>query len=261
MDRKNIKSILEDALESEIPASQIDLLPAVQSRLVAGKKLSLQQGEKMTQVRIKRLTYSVLAMVAILAIALTTLQGRAFAQSVLQFFTRADNDTMPLQPFQLTPFPETTTPDPGYVFDQSIIEAEQKAGFIVFMPTFLPEILSFKGSSYEPDHNIVRIFYGYEDTTNGLVIREERFQTKDDCELCGVVGASAEIETVQIGDITGEYVEGVWKHTANGRIWVTDPYLKTLRWQKEDIAFELMYMGSPRNVTKDDLIAIAESMK
>ena len=42
MDDKNIKSGLEDALEAQIPASQINLLPVVEAHLVAGKR-SLHQ--------------------------------------------------------------------------------------------------------------------------------------------------------------------------------------------------------------------------
>ena len=45
MDNKNIKSILQDALEEKIPSSQIKLWPAVKTSLVVGK--TLQQGENM----------------------------------------------------------------------------------------------------------------------------------------------------------------------------------------------------------------------
>ncbi len=46
MDHKKIRSILQDALEEEIPPSQVQLWPAVKASLVAGKHL-LQQGENM----------------------------------------------------------------------------------------------------------------------------------------------------------------------------------------------------------------------
>jgi hypothetical protein len=47
MHNKHIKSILQDALEEQIPASQINLLPVIRSHLVAGK--TLQQGEQMKE--------------------------------------------------------------------------------------------------------------------------------------------------------------------------------------------------------------------
>jgi hypothetical protein len=194
-----------------------------------------------------------------------TPQGRAWAQDVLHFFTRAESNSLPIQSWQLTPIPENSTPDAGFIFNQAVIKVEQQAGFQVLEPTSLPDNLSFDGASYEPDHNIVRISYrdnqSGPDNTNGLVLRQESFQTADDCELCGVVGASAVVETVQIGSVTGEYVVGVWKLTDSGPVWESDPYLQTLRWQANGMAFEILYMGAPESVTKADLIAIAGNLK
>jgi len=259
MDKKNI---LKDALEDAIPSSKVNLWPAVKASLVAGSKFQQREKVNTTNSRsLSGLAFAVMAIVTLSIVILATPQGRAFAQSVLHLFNRAESDILPVQPFQLTPIPETATSDSGYIFDKTVIEAGKEAGFAVLMPTFLPKILAFEGASYEPDHHIVRIFYSYENTTNGLVIREEQFQTSDDCELCGVVGASADIEIIQIGSITGEYVEGVWKLTDNGPVWESDPYLKTVRWQKDGIAFELVYMGPPEDLTRPDLVAIAESMK
>jgi hypothetical protein len=225
----------------------------------------------------RRRAYAVAGLTLLLAAALLVLtpQGRAWAQEIAHFFTRAKSDVLPLQPWQMTaihiheetvtPILETVTPEPGYVFNLSVAEVEHQAGFDVLEPTWLPGILSFEGASYQNEHNIVRIFYRYNqdgpDDTNGLVLRAERFQTNDDCALCGVVGASEKIETVPIGDTTGEYIIGVWTLTDNGPVWESTPYLKTLRWQANGMAFELLYMGTPESVTKADLIAIAESMK
>src|ERR1044071_593448 len=94
MDNNKIKSILQDALEEQIPASEIDLMPVVQSRLVAGK--TLQQGEQMNRNRSKRLVLSALAAIVVVVMALITPQGRAFAQNILQFFIRAGSDSLPV---------------------------------------------------------------------------------------------------------------------------------------------------------------------
>lgn len=75
------------------------------------------------------------------------------------------------------------------------------------------------------------------------------------------MGASASVERVQIGNTAGEYVQGVWKLTENGPIWENDPYLQTLRWQVDGIAYELQYMGPPDMLTKDDLVKIASSLQ
>jgi hypothetical protein len=176
----------------------------------------------------------------------------------LRYFTRAESDVLPLQPWQLTPNPETPTPDPGFISNLTVTETEQLAGFDVLEPVSMAGLLKLQGASFDPQLNIVRIFY-----TNGFVLREERTKTNDDCDLCGVVGASAVVETVQIGDVTGEYVVGVWNLTDNGPVWESDPFMKILRWQANGIAFELMHNPAydPEAVTLADMIAIAESIK
>jgi hypothetical protein len=73
------------------------------------------------------------------------------------------------------------------------------------------------------------------------------------------VGASASVQSVQIQGVHGEYAEGVWVLTDKGAFWRDDPLLKTIRWQKDGMAFELIYMGS--EMGKENLVAIAESMK
>ena len=212
-------------------------------------------------------TYAVAGLALALAVILLvfTPQGRVWAQEVVHFFTRTASDTLPV-----TPLPQTTVQDTGYVFNQAIVEVGQQAGFDVLEPAWLPvdssgqQLLSFDGASIEEQKNIVRIFYRYslggDGLTDGLVLREQRFQVVHDCELCGMVGASAIVQSISIGDGTGEYVEGVWKADDNGEWkWTPDPYVRTLRWQKGDLALEIQYFGL--EVEKADLIAIAESMK
>ena len=75
-----------------------------------------------------------------------------------------------------------------------------------------------------------------------------------------IVGADSNLETVDIGNVTGKYVTGVWKGTdCCGWVWDSEPFIQTLRWQIDDKAFELQYAGS--DLGKADLIAIAENLK
>jgi hypothetical protein len=74
-----------------------------------------------------------------------------------------------------------------------------------------------------------------------------------------LVGASAPIQTVSLGNVSGEYSEGVWELTDNGPVWRNDEYLKTLRWQSNGMAFELIYMGT--ELERDDLVAIAAGIE
>lgn len=94
-----------------------------------------------------------------------------------------------------------------------------------------------------------------------MVLRQEPGLTTDECVLCGKVGADTAVQEVSIAGVYGEYVEGVWNLTEQGPVWEADLYLKTMRWQNNGMAFELMYMGPPDTLSKQDMIAIAESMR
>ena len=428
MEDKKIQSILQDALEEEVPSAEIKLWPAIKASLVAGRKPSVQQGEKMNPIysrRISRVALATLAVGALIAVAFTTPQGRAFAQTVLQFFRRAESNVLPI-PAEQIPSPEEAQAMPtaqppapivsvaeaeqtagfdarelpsvpeGFVFagamgrqgsisiqyeavggggalvinestngfvqsewDQApvasisqvkigeldaeivqgafvvypgetvarwnsdapilrlrwiqdgiwfemakfggverieyldqvaliglaasltnapftlqIKEAESLAGFDVLEPTWIPEVLSLLGAAFESEQwerkqNTVRIFYYFSSDkygpgleSNGIVLTQQPIQSMEDCEICDFVGADANVEEVQIGATRGEYVVGVWQADASGNwIWIHEPYLQTLRWQANGMAFELLYMGIPEEVTKADLIAIAESMR
>jgi hypothetical protein len=172
----------------------------------------------------------------------------------LDYFTRAESDTLP----QVggTPAPGA---DMGWDFNLSIAEAEQLAGFDVLEPIGMSRFLNFDAAAFDPQRNIVRIRY-----VTGFVLREEQFQFTDDCDGCRMVGASAVVQKVQIGDVTGEYVLGVWEAMGDTGQWgwIATPFLQRLRWKVNDMAFELMYNPThdPEAVTLADLIAIAESI-
>jgi len=270
-----IKKTLEIMAEEGVP-SDLDGWSKIQTRFFmnppheTSKHPSIMCGDakkdpKMIRHRnLKFYFISLLIPLLIIAGLLVAFQGQAWAQSLLRYFNRAGNDTLPVQSWQLTPLPAAgiSTPDPASILDvhQTVDEVEQLAGYKVLQPAWLPDVLSLVGASYQPDHRIVRIFYRYIET-NGLVFTQEPFQTTDDCHLCGAVGASASVETVQIGLVSGEYVEGVWNLTDKGPVWENNPFLKKMRWQENSVAFEILYMGPPDSVTKDDLIAIAQSIK
>src|SRR5260221_2012754 len=114
MDSKNLISILQDALEDQMPASQINLLPAVQARLVARNTSLLQQGEKMKKIRYRKLVFSAIVLIALLAVTLITPQGRAFAQTLFRFFTPAKSESFPLSEEQVAMFNVTPTPAPNF---------------------------------------------------------------------------------------------------------------------------------------------------
>jgi len=265
MDGNNIKSILQDALEDEVPAAQINLLPAVQSRLVAGKQFSLQQGEKMVQTKIKRLAFSALAVVAILAIALATPQGRAVAQSVLQFFRRTENKTFELKPSQIVPV-ETVQADATAVPPSSLIsvaEAEAHVGFDVLELPSVPAGFNYLGARLYG--NSVSIEYEARGMGGNLFITQSRdgyWQSELDWDKV----PSDAIVPVKIGDVDGEFVKGTFVVYPNDTVatWNPDAAMLRLRWVKDGIWFEMAKFGNVESIEYLDqagMIELAESMQ
>ncbi|MFZ3070747.1 MAG: hypothetical protein WA110_06485 [Anaerolineaceae bacterium] len=181
-----------------------------------------------------------------------------------------------------TPVSETIPPtsepyDLSADYPLTVAEAGNKAGFELAQPSKLPAFLSLLGASFEPEKGVVSILYlrsqdmGF--TTDGLLLKEEIIPSTGLYDLGGfIIGDKTQIdqyssgtlvgafEKVQIGEIPGQYVEGTWHGTdCCGWVWDPDPYLKTLRWQTNGMAFELSYTGT--DITKEDLLTIAKGMK
>ena len=105
------------------------------------------------------------------------------------------------------------------------------------------------------------LFYGLlGNNYNGLRISQEPITDTDDCDLCSEIGPAANVRSVQIGDVPGELVSGVWELKNGYKIWRNEPWVVRLRWQTNDTVFELSYFGSPGSLTKTSMIHIAESM-
>jgi hypothetical protein len=271
MNEKQLNRILTQLAEEMAPSDEIDLWPAIQNRLVMDTGHAKRRNNFLEHRFAISKSFRLAAIITVallfgIVLLLGTPQGQVLAQEFLQFFSRAKSDAYPLQPWQKNPLPTsvpgTPTLDPANISNAtlSIQQMQEKAGFAVLVPTWLPDNLSLVGATFDRERSIARIFYRYQGT-NGLVLKEESFSRKEDCALCGEVGASAQVETVDLGNVLGEYVEGVWKLTDRGPVWVSDPYLKTLRWQENGMAFELEYMGPPDTLTKDQMIAIVKSLK
>ena len=263
MDSKNIKSILQDALEDEVPASQIDLLPAVQSRLLAGRKFSNQQGERMNNIQTKRLAYSAIAFIALLVVTFATPQGRAFAQNVLQFFTRAEGSSFELEPSQIVPVEtaqaEATAAPPSPLL--SVAEAETQTGFDALELPAVPNGFEFLGARLYG--NAVSIEYQAQGGGGHIIIMQspDGFNQSD----WDQVPAEA-IIPVRIGDLDGEFTQGTFVVYPNetSATWNPDAPLLRLRWVKDGIWFEMTKFGDVEPIEyldKDGLIELAESLQ
>lgn len=264
MDKQTVRSILQDALEKEFSTTEVDLWPTVQARLVAksqGEKMKTSQAS-----RIPRIAFAVLTVVLLLAFFLFSPQGHVLAQNILKFFALAEQDRYPLQDWQKTPPAQTSSESP---FTLSVQQAEELAGYDVLSPLEIPSEMIFVGASYDEKYHIVAQAFGQSADYLEFSIWEQPLEYYESCgdisHLCdnmlggNLAGASADIQVVQIGDLTGEYVEGVWSLTDNGPVWDPTPYAKTLRWQTDTMILELVYNGT--DLGRDDLVAIAASLR
>jgi hypothetical protein len=265
MSKKTIRSMLQDALEEEIPPSQVNLWPAVRASLVAGTHQRDQQGGKMVTKRrysLPRLAFVVAVLVALLAVALLTPQGRAFSQSILQFFTQAEETSVPLPPSQRAggePEPSAPTAEPPAPLI-SVAEAEAQAGFGVAELPFVPEGLNYLGARLYGD--AVSIEYQTQGLEGHLLIKQsQRGFVQSDWDR---VPADA-VVPVKIGELDGEYAEGTFVVYAGETVatWNPDAPLLRLRWVQDGIWFEMTKTGNAEAIAYLDqsgLIELAESL-
>lgn len=269
MKTDKLNTILSDLAEKAAPTSQVNLWPRISEGLQTSTWQS-QTGDPMKTVfqntLSRRLTLAALALAFVFSLLAFTPQGRALAQGILQLFSRASQDRYPLQAWQMTP-PAASSPESP--FQLSFQEAEAQAGFDTFAPPEPPAGMIFLGASYDSQHQIVAQSFGREPDSFELTIWQQPLEAHQSCgdisnycdNITGgdLVGASAEVETVQIGAVSGEYVEGVWNLTDNGPVWEPTPFMKTLRWQTDEMVFVLTYMGM--ELDQEALIALAASLR
>lgn len=78
------------------------------------------------------------------------------------------------------------------------------------------------------------------------------------------VGASAKIESVQIGNTTGEYVEGAWEGifspntSMEGMRWTQNSNFRQIQWREGNMLFQVV---TPDALSKKELVAVANSMQ
>jgi hypothetical protein len=191
-------------------------------------------------------------------------------------------ESLTLESVAEPPLPTPEVWESADFWELSVLQAGQLAGYQLVLPTRLPQFLLLLGAHYDPQGNIVSVFYKLDESltglnTNGLIMSQQNVSDPTDCDLCDiqigdynslegdtsykqVVPADANLETVQIGTVAGKYIRGVWSGTdCCGWVWDSGAPVQTLRWWENGKAFELTYFGE--EIQKEDMIRIAESMK
>ena len=260
MDNNEIQSIIQDAVEDKIPSSQIDLWQTVKASLVEKQH---QQGVKMNTTKLRglsRLAYATLMVAALLTLAFLTPQGRAFAQSVIQLFTRAQSESFPVEkPVTQTDASMPTAVPPASLI--SVTEAEALAGFDLAELPSVPQGFEYLGARLYG--NYVSIEYAVPGGGGNLIL----MQSKDGFLQSEWDQVPAEaIVPVKVGGVDAEYAQGmfvVYGGETSAK-WNSDAPTFRLRWVKDGVWFELTKYGDVVPIEYLDmngLIALAESLK
>lgn len=203
-----------------------------------------------------------LAVLMVTLIFAATPQAHAIAQDVLQFFIRTESDTF-YQPVENLTF-EDTTPFHEQcgipIFPKCSVE--QIRGMVEFEVKeigAIPDTLYYVGATGGPDY--VELKYGYEDRRDGNLSVIVEAVGNPSAIGTGIAAKSASIEEVQIGELPGEYYTGVLFQDEQGNVtWNPNDPTATLRWEDGGSTYTLFYYSTAFPLTKEDLIALAESM-
>ncbi|HZD39875.1 MAG TPA: DUF4367 domain-containing protein, partial [Terriglobales bacterium] len=222
-----------------------------------------------------------LSLVLLLVVVFLTVPSlNAVAKEALSYFLQVESDIKP-----------TPTPIPGLGIEpeelptvvknvereaeadrQDNLAGEAGSNFIVELPTQLPEGWEIGSVDYIRSRGFVSVFFTYERGGRVLTLYEQPAQ-----ELAGtIIGPEGEVESVAVGEATGEYVYGAWwkEHTiykqatpeqAENLEWSADISQRTLRWQVGEMSYSLVAGGGSPGLQgflgKEDLVKIAESLE
>jgi len=236
----------------------------------------------------RRHAYAVTGLVLALAAALLvfTPQGRAWAQEVIHFFTRAASDTLPaptaapLVWVNVTPGALAPTTTPRALFTDcgdftgpkcSVEQIRSKVDFPVRELGTIPQGMHFVGATGGPDRIV--LFYDNGELTYGLTVVEEPWTGSSEMTKWEI-GASAIVEAVQVGSAAGEYVKGGFKgqllEAPNigdaikaDQVWDANVGLETLHWINDGIFFSMSTWDNDFNnilLDRDAFVALAAGL-
>jgi hypothetical protein len=235
------------------------------------------QGHTRPVLRRVHLGMLVVALVVAGTVALTP-PLRALAHEILSMFVRTPSDTMTNQDLEANfPLPSSEDVHVGL----SIADAERAAGFHVWQLRNVPEGHRLREAVYVPAEQMVILAYVAGDypfidprMLSGFSLTQQPAAHAAGSKSVFPVGASAVIETVQIGDVTGEYVEGAWcggnSDPETMMYWCGDSFLRTLHWQRGGWVFTLSAVdvgggeevvgGLRPSITREQMIELAVNL-
>jgi hypothetical protein len=279
MKQQQITHALNQISEQAVPDT-LNLWPAIQTRLPN------RRPQPSAVYPLRRLaTVAAIALAAIVVI-MAVPPLHALAQQIIDsLFIASTGSEQMTQTYTVDIQPTPTfavIPQPS-----GLAEVEAQAGFDVHEPA-LPAGYVFDSANYYAEGQAVYHNYHFGDQwgSRNLVIQQQPLSALEALE----VGPNAVVETVQIGAFTGEYLTGWWDSEVAltpiegssqavvevESTWNPNIAMQWLRWQDGETAYQIMFQSatlpsseyynggdttSPGYLTKDDLVAIAASLR
>ena len=292
MNNKYLKSILQNRAEQIAPGSEIDLWPSIQKHFTSHRAVLLtRQGRsKMKGIKqnVKVIVPIVSALFLVAALVAFTPQGRVLADTVIRFFTIADQSSFPVptsQPptsttevspyllelvtVQMSSISDTTSGDVEQNCDGAalltyacqVARAEIQAGFDAMEFPADPLGVAFGNVEVNPVQGEIKITYEVVGGGGWIELLQGIGNISDG--LWGRVPAEA-VEAVLIGDLPGEYVRGRFTSNNSGEAtWNPEAATQRLRWQNGEHWFSIEKNGDPYPIEylgREEMIALAASL-
>jgi hypothetical protein len=258
MDKENIKTMMQDVLDDEIPPSQVQLWLPVKAGLIAGESV---KADRLRHAR--HIVFAVLIVLSLLSVALITPQGRAFAQEALKFFSRASSNSFPLQPGPKdTPNAESDKVKALMLFS-NLAEAEEAIGFEAVR--FPNELQGYVFRSIEANPALGILIMRYDAEGGGGELSFAQSLSGFPSDSWSEVPPTA-IEKIVVEGNEGEFVQGMFvvkSRTGTEAVWEPDAPVFRLRWKDGGRWFSLDKMGDtyPTEwLDKQAMIVLAESL-
>ncbi|MBN2503264.1 MAG: hypothetical protein JXB38_20980 [Anaerolineales bacterium] len=191
---------------------------------------------------------------------------KATANRLLQFFIPASSDQTAIQ-VTIPPTDGTSALNPQTDFAASLQAVMAEAPFNLQIPMQIPEDYILNGANYTAIHQQAALYYSGD--KRSLILVQHPVGN-----FFEQIGESARVEIIREGEITYEYVIGGWViRGKDGEIlatalpgttvtlnayWDNSLDRQTLRWQKDDIQFELISYGE---LDRQTMLSIAANMR
>lgn len=206
-----------------------------------------------------------LALMVFAGVVLATPPLRALAQDILALIPRSDSNELTDQQLD-----DITSKFKTLQWNLTLAEAEQRAGFDVWIPSNLPEGFQLRDVAHTSTGNLVLTKYStgdgstqYEGELPTLSLWQEPAVQGGTATMLPA-GATANVKSVQIGDATGEYVQGAWSRPSidseEAWSWSEDTWSRSLSWQQGERVFVLTASGDPDMFSREQMIAVAANL-